>query len=87
MFGIKIITAKRYRHLVRIEKNFEQEKQELLNQLDRIEKDLDSLREQLSEKMMEYNKLREEFAATSQKKPSSRKNTKSKKEKSTNNEY
>ena len=57
MFGIKIITAKRYRHLVGIEQNYEQEKQKLLNQLDRIEKDLDSLRKQLSEKMMEINRL------------------------------
>ena len=75
MFGIKIISARRYRHLVRIEKNFEQEKQELLNQLDRIEKDLDSLREQLSEKMMENNRLQEEFRNIAVKKPSFRKST------------
>ena len=75
MFGIKIITAKRYRHLVRIEQNFEQEKQNLLNQLDRIEKDLDSLREQLSEKMMENNKLYEKIRELASSKPSFRKST------------
>ena len=75
MFGIKIISARRYRHLVRIEKNFEQEKQELLNQLDRIEKDLDSLREQLSEKMMENNKLYDQVRELVSIKPSFRKST------------
>ena len=75
MFGIKIISARRYRHLVRIEKNFEQEKQELLNQLDLIEKDLDSLREQLSEKMMENNKLYDQVRELVSIKPSFRKST------------
>ena len=75
MFGIKIISARRYRHLVCIEQNFEQEKQKLLNQLDRIEKDLDSLREQLSEKMMENNKLYDQVRELASTKPSFRKST------------
>jgi septal ring factor EnvC (AmiA/AmiB activator) len=75
MFGIKIITTRRYRHLVGIEQNFEQEKQNLLNQLDRIEKDLDSLREQLSEKMMENNKLYDQVRELVSIKPSFRKST------------
>ena len=61
MFGIKIISSKRYEHLVDIEQNHEVYKQEMLNDLERIEKDLDSLREQLSDKMMENNRLQEEF--------------------------
>ena len=81
MFGIKIISEKRYNNLVNIEQNFEQEKQTLLNQLDRIEKDLDSLREQLSEKMMENNKLYEKIQELTSIKSSFRKSaTKSKKE-------
>ena len=76
MFGIKIISEKRYNHLVNIEQNFEQEKQTLLNQLGRIEKDLEPLRQQLTEKMVENNKLREEIAKFAVKKPSFRKTSK-----------
>ena len=75
MFGIKIISSKRYEHLVDIEQNHEVYKQEMLNDLERIEKDLDSLREQLSEKMMENNRLQEEFRNIAVKKPSFRKST------------
>jgi hypothetical protein len=75
MFGIKIISSKRYEHLVDIEQNHEVYKQEMLNDLERIEKDLDSLREQLSEKMMENNKLYDQVRELVSIKSSFRKST------------
>jgi hypothetical protein len=75
MFGIKIISSKRYEHLVDIEQNHEVYKQEMLNDLERIEKDLDSLHEQLSEKMMENNKLYDQVRELASTKPSFRKST------------
>jgi len=60
MFGIKIVSEREYRRLVKNDNEWSQEKSELTKELHQSVNDCESLREQLNEKMKEVNKLREQ---------------------------
>lgn len=82
MFGIKILSEKKYAQLTECEREHERKKKELLARINRIKKDLESLREQLNKKIMENIRIQEKLDNLPAKKSPSHKRAKKTKQES-----